>query len=209
MISDIKMLEELLQGDLYGNISSVLTLDDWSISNDSEIMDDFINPPSPPVRFDSLPEEELTLTTSQPTTPREKSRTSWFTATTTSIAAVTSSKSNSNVDGTRKLTSWIQQVKDVLEKTPDVVRGVRNRDTTVQRPELSYMNFVHKKGMLYKVQSGPVEDLFGEYSGRWCILEKLTFICYSDNSCDTVKENFPAASILSIQILQDSKFKYK
>jgi hypothetical protein len=90
-----------------------------------------------------------------------------------------------------------------------VVKGVRNRDSVVQRPELEVKSFVHKKGMLYKVQGGPVEDLFGEYSGRWCVLQNSNFICYADSTSESIKEHFPAESVLSIQILQDPKFKYK
>ncbi|KAG5883031.1 hypothetical protein JTB14_003072 [Gonioctena quinquepunctata] len=56
--SDIKLLEELLQGDLHGNISSAHTFEDWSISNESET-EDVLNPPTPSMRVDSLPEDEL------------------------------------------------------------------------------------------------------------------------------------------------------
>ncbi|EFA00372.1 arf-GAP with Rho-GAP domain, ANK repeat and PH domain-containing protein 1 [Tribolium castaneum] len=187
---DIKMLEEYFQGDLYGNVSITRTLDEWSISNDSE-PEEFITPPMPPVRIDSLPEEEQS--------PREKSRSQWFTS---------SDSVKENKEEPKKF-GWLKQIKGALEKAPEVVKGVRNKDTVVQRPELEIKSFVHKKGMLYKVQSGPVEDLFGEYSGRWCILQNSNFICYSDSTCDTVKEHFPAESILSVQILQDPKFKYK
>jgi Arf-GAP/Rho-GAP domain/ANK repeat/PH domain-containing protein 1 len=192
---DIKLLEEFLQGDLYGNLSITKTLDDWSISNDSD-PEDFITPPAPPVRFDSLPEEEQ-----QPPqiSPREKSRSHWF----------TSNESVKETASETKKTGWLKQLKGALEKAPEVVKGVRNRDSVVQRPELEVKSFVHKKGMLYKVQGGPVEDLFGEYSGRWCVLQNSNFICYADSTSESIKEHFPAESVLSIQILQDPKFKYK
>ncbi|RZB94391.1 RhoGAP and/or PH domain containing protein [Asbolus verrucosus] len=157
---------------------------------------EFITPPTPPIRFDSLPEEEQQP---QPSAPREKSRSHWFTATETI---------KENAAESKKF-GWLKHFKEALEKAPDVVKGVRNKDAVVQRPELEVKSFVHKKGMLYKVQSGPVEDLFGEYSGRWCVLQNTNLVCYADSTGDSIKEHFTAASILSIQILQDPKFKYK
>lgn len=62
---------------------------------------------------------------------------------------------------------------------------------------------------LKKVQSGPVEDLFGEYSGRWCILENTNLFCYSDNTCTHLREHIQASNILSIQVVQDAKYKYR
>ncbi|KAG5896364.1 hypothetical protein JTB14_005842 [Gonioctena quinquepunctata] len=198
--SDIKLLEELLQGDLYGNLSSAHTFEDWSISNESET-EDVLSPPTPPLRVDSLPEDEL-----EPEKPVEdkppshKSRTNWFTD--SHLVRQTSVES--------KKPSWFQQVKEVLEKAPDVVRGIKHRgDNVVERAAIGVNRVVQKKGMLYKVQNGPVEDLFGEYSGRWCILENSSLMCYSDNSCQNLKEHFSAQNILSIQMLQDKKYNYR
>lgn len=95
----MNLLEEILQGDLYGNISDAYTFDeaDWSISNESE-NEDFLNPPTPPLRFDSLPEEDAKESGTEPdsgkkeierkkeravptTANNAKSRSSWFTDT--------------------------------------------------------------------------------------------------------------------------------
>lgn len=188
-----------MQGDLYGSISNAYTLDEFSISNESET-DDIVNPPTPPIRVDSLPEdeEEEKKEESNPKPPLVKSRTNWF----------MSEPSSPNLVENKKH-SWFKQVKEVLEKAPEVVRGMKNRDSVVERAALGVKTFVQKRGMLYKVQNGPVEDLFGEYSGRWCVLENANFICYSDNTCQNLKEHFPASNILSIQILQDKKYNYK
>ncbi|KAJ8957081.1 hypothetical protein NQ318_007294 [Aromia moschata] len=186
--NDMKFLEELLQGDLYGNISSAHTIDEWSISNESE-NEEVFNPPTPPMRVDSLPEEE------QDQCSNSKSRTNWF----------TNETSRQSQTENKKL-SWFKQV---LEKAPEVVRGMKNKDNMIERPPIGVKSFIQKRGMLYKVQGGPVEDLFGEYSGRWCILENSNFLCYSDNSCNNLKEHFPAQSLLSIQILQDKKYNYR
>lgn len=190
----MKLLEELLQGDLYGNISEAHTLDEWSISNESETEE--INPPTPPIRVDSLPEDEPESSTGLKKNSSFKSKTNWF----------TTDPSSAQTLGENKKTNWF---KHVLEKAPDVMRGMKNRDSVVERASLDAKIFIQKRGMLYKVQNGPVEDLFGEYSGRWCVLEKGNFICYSDNTCQHLKEHFSSQNILSIQILQDQKYNYR
>lgn len=192
-VNHMKLLEELLQGDLYGTISNTHTIEDWSISNDSE-SEDVISPPTPPMRIDSLPDDEQ----EQEHKNGQKSRSNWF----------TNEKLQQNHTENKKY-SWLKQVKEALEKAPDVVRGIKNKDNSVERPPISVKSIVQKKGMLYKIQSGPVEDLFGEYSGRWCVLENSNFVCYSDNSCQHLKEHFRAENILSIQILQDKKYNYR
>lgn len=219
--SEMNLLEELLQGDLYGNISEAYTFDDWSISNESE-SEDFLNPPTPPARFDSLPEDEQKETETvivdgndkekpalrkkvappppAPVNVVVKSRSSWFTDT-------DSTASRPPVEPKK---SWLKQVtQHVLEKAPEVFKGPRSVDNLVERPILGGKKFVNKKGMLYKVQGGPVEDLFGEYSGRWCVLENSDLFCYSDNTCVHLKEHFPSSNVLSIQLLQDAKYKYR
>lgn len=197
---DKKLLEELLQGELYGNISNTGTYDNWSLSNDSE-PGEFVNPPPPPTRVDSLPSDE-------PATPttKEKSQTSWFTS---ESNPPTPSRPVSTVSEASKRPSWFRQVNEVLKKAPEVVRNFRSKDNMLLRPSLEPKGLVQHKGMLYKVQSGPVEDLFGEFSARWCVLENWHLVCYSDNTCDSVKEHFPMESVLSIQILQDQKYKYR
>nr|CAH7712994.1 unnamed protein product [Callosobruchus chinensis] len=207
------MLEEMLQGDLYGNISDVRIMDEWSLSDSQSESDaEFISPPTPPLRSDSLPEENPedvdAVEISEPKSPEVKSRTNWFT--------VDSEPKPSTVIENKKQ-SWLKrhisfkfQVKDVLEKAPDMVKSLRNKDNSVvERPALGGRHLVQKKGMLYKVQSGPVEDLFGEYSGRWCIIEHGKFLCYSDNTCQNLREHFSAENILSIQLLQDKKYNYR
>lgn len=191
----MKLLEELLQGDLYGNISEAQTIDEWSISNESETEE--FNPPTPPIRVDSLPEDELETNKKEVSRKSSfKSKTNWFTF----------DSSVSQSSGESKKNSWF---KNVLEKAPEVMRGMKNKDDVVERASLDAKTFVQKRGMLYKVQNGPVEDLFGEYSGRWCVLEKSNFMCYSDNTCQNLKEHFLAQNILSIQLLQDKKYNYR
>lgn len=199
---DKKLLEELLQGELYGNLSNTGTYDNWSLSNDSE-PGEFVNPPPPPTRVDSLPSDEPAT----PTSKEEKSQTSWFTNENT--PNIVSRPVSTAASEASKKQSWFKQMNEVLKKAPEVVRNFRSKDNMLLRPSLEPKGLVQHKGMLYKVQSGPVEDLFGEFSARWCVLENWHLVCYSDNTCDSVKEHFPMESILSIQILQDQKYKYK
>ncbi|XP_072397147.1 arf-GAP with Rho-GAP domain, ANK repeat and PH domain-containing protein 2 [Diabrotica undecimpunctata] len=195
--NDIRLLEEMLQGDLYGNISNAHTFDEWSISNESE-SEEVVSPPTPPMRVDSLPGDEQE--TEKEKTDQLKSRSNWFTQ---------ENSTPKPAPPDNKKSSWFKQVKGVLEKAPDVVRGFKNKDNSVERAAIAMNMVIQKKGMLYKVQNGPVEDLFGEYSGRWCILENSNFLCYSDNTCQNLKENFTGQNILSIQLLQDKKYNYK
>ncbi|CAH1958962.1 unnamed protein product [Acanthoscelides obtectus] len=211
--SHIKMLEEMLQGDLYGTISDVRILEEWSLSDSQSESDaEFISPPTPPLRSDSLPEENAedceAVAPREPTTPEAKSRTNWFTVETESKQ--TAATENKKQSWLKRHISFKFQVKDVLDKAPEVVKSLRSKDSSiVERPAIGGKHLVQKKGMLYKVQSGPVEDLFGEYSGRWCIIEHAKFLCYSDNTCQHLREHFTAQNILSIQLLQDKKYNYR
>lgn len=191
-----KLLDELLQGELYGTISNSGTLDDISISNESD-SGEYLSPPPPPARVDSLPNEEV-APVKQPAT-----NTSWF------AEVPSSSRPLSTVSEATKKSNWLKQVNEALKKAPEVVKGMRNKDVALLRPALGPKSMVQHKGMLYKVQSGPVEDLFGEFSGRWCVLENSNLVCYSDNTCDNVKEHFPTENILSVQILLDQKYRYR
>ncbi|XP_076272951.1 rhoGAP_ARAP and RA_ARAPs domain-containing protein RhoGAP15B isoform X2 [Rhynchophorus ferrugineus] len=211
--SDLNLLEDLLQGDLYGSISRVSTFEELSNSNESE-SEEYISPPTPPMRFDSLPEDEtketdkekakpqLPLRTAKPAreTSRIKSKSSWF------VDDVAESSKDSSGEPKK---NWLRQVKDHVLVKADVFKNNKLSGSSVDRPVLGGRSPISKRGMLYKVQSGPVEDFFGEYSGRWCILENEDLFCYSDNTCSSLKEHFPASSILSVQLLQDPKYRYE
>lgn len=198
----MKELEQLLQGDLFLNTSQAGTYDNWSVSNDSEEPDDYMNPPTPPTRYDSLPDDI-------PSTPKE-SKTSWFTndEVKPSSNGGSSNKQLNNPTESKKV-NWLKQVNVVLKKAPDIVRGSKSKESLLQRPALVPKYVAHQKGMLYKVTNRPVEDFFGEFSARWCVLNGMSFTCYSDNTCDVSKECFQMQNILSLQILTDHKFKYK
>lgn len=197
-INDLKALEELLQGDLYGTSTNTGTYDNWS-SSESEV-EEYVNPPTPPMRFDSLPEEPAPAVT-------EKSKSNWFT---TASDAATAATAVAPVSETKKPVGLRQRMSEVLKKAPDIVKGSgRQKDSVIGRPTLSPKGPVQQKGMLYKVTNGPVEDLFGEFTARWCILENGRFTCFSDNTSENVKENFSMDVILSVQTLLDQKFKYR
>lgn len=193
---ELDNLQQLLLGDLYSN-TNFSTIDNWSISNESETEDYISPPPPPPQRFDSLPEDQ------SPVLPRRESRTNWYTN--------SESTDNNNVSSRTSSISLnlFKQVNGVLKKAPNLVKGGKSKENYLNRPAISAKAIHHHKGLLYKVTNGPVEDLFGEFNSRWCTLEGQLFLCHLDSSCNTIKENFPLETILSIQILQDAKYKYK
>ncbi|GLV33934.1 Rho GTPase activating protein at 15B [Carabus blaptoides fortunei] len=186
--NDLVLLEQLLESDLYGNITGVdPNYDQWSITSELE-GDEYINPPTPPKRFDSLGEEVKT----QPQTVEDKSKTNWFTFD-KPMAAVETKKSG-----------WMKQLNDVLKKVPESARNIRGlyKDKCLDRPILNYRAIANHKGMLFKISRKSVEDLFGEYTFRWCVLANGILTFYTDNTCDCVKEHFSLESILSVQALE-------
>lgn len=98
------MLEEILQEDLYGNISAHRTIDTWSIS-DSEA-EEFANPPSPPVRFDSLLEDSASSNIKD-----EKMQ---------PVAAPPAVNLSKN-GGERR--SWLKHVKHVVIASSEMIKG--------------------------------------------------------------------------------------
>lgn len=175
--SEMNLLQELLQEDIYGDISEIYTFDegDWSVSNESD-SGEFLNPPTPPMRFDSLPEEEVKETEKAVTDSMEseksskghqetKSRTNWFTDTHLAPSRWAIFSESPDFDWLRlffrpptieRKKSWLNQVKKhVLVKTPDVFRS-KTSDNLVDRPVLGGKHFVNKRGMLYKVRSSGV-----------------------------------------------------
>lgn len=223
-LSDLKALEELLQGDLYNHIPDDNTYDNWSISNESELMDEYANPPTPPARYDSLPDEPSPVLA--PKKPQRKSVTNnktqevsksqFYTDIPTAKTTTTTTSSSSSSSPPRprspkfeesKPLKWLKRTQEVLRKAPDIVRGVRGKDNYLLRPSLAPRNNLPQKGMLYKITT--VENLFGEYGARWCVLEGKNLVCYYDNSCENAKETFPMGNILSVQIIVEQKYKYK
>ncbi|GJQ88745.1 hypothetical protein Trydic_g18508 [Trypoxylus dichotomus] len=194
---ELDHLQQLLLGDLYSN-TNFSTIDNWSISNESE-PEDYINPPPPPPqRFDSLPDEQ------SPVLPRKESRTNWYTNAESAENNNQPSKTHSGIG-----MHLFKQVNGVLKKAPNLVKNSKTKDLYLSRPAIQPKGSHHHKGLLYKITNGPVEDLFGEFNSRWCTLEGQLFLCHQDNSCNTIKENFSLDTILSIQILRDQKYKYR
>lgn len=185
--NDLVLLEQLLESDLYGNITGVdPNYDQWSITSELE-GDEYINPPTPPKRFDSLGEEART----QPVVD-DKSKTNWF----------TSDKPTPVVES--KKSGWMKQLNDVLKKVPESARNIRGlyKDKCLDRPILNYRAISNHKGMLFKISRKSVEDLFGEYNFRWCVLASGILTFYTDNTCENVKEHYSLESILSVQALE-------
>ena len=211
-LRELMQFEQTLQQELYSNMAELTTLDNWSISNESEI-EEYINPPTPPARFDSLPEESASpilnrKESASPIMNRKESKSLWYTEDSSAEGEATVSNSRDSV-GSVIGRNLIKQINEVFKKAPQFVKNVKTKEIFLDRPSISSRVVNNHKGMLYKVTNGPVEDLFGEFGSRWCVLEDQAFLCHQDNTCNTVKENIPLASILSVQILQDQKYKYR
>lgn len=190
-MDNMKLLEQFLHDDIYGTTTGD-TLDSWSLSTES-IEEEFLHVPTPPTRVDSLPEVEQT----PPDNARSSSQ--WFDSET---------PVNNNNNNSQALNKKEPLIKKFLNP---ILKNLKSNtdDNVVKQPEIFVNRMVQRKGRLFKVQNNPVEDLFKEYSSRWCVLENSKLICYSDATCSSIKEYFDGKNILSVQIIQDSKYKYR
>lgn len=226
-VADLKALEELLQSDYLCNNLPLAdydnACDNWSMSNESEL-DEYANPPTPPKRYDSLPEDpgssnsgrnaeassspkkDVPKTVTNNNNRQEKTRSQFYTDL-SSNKEISATKPTEKPEETTKPFKWLKKTQEVLRRAPDIMRGITKKDDYVLRPILAPKNNLPQKGMLYKITM--VENLFGEYGARWCVLECKHLVCYYDNTCENAKETFAMDSILSVQIILDQKYKYK
>lgn len=192
--NDMAFLVQILQSGLNGNgIDSEINYDQLSLSSEQD-MDEYLTPPTPPKRFDSLGEEFPKSSSSE-----DKSKTNWFT-TPTNVNVVREKPQLEN-----KKVGWMKQLNDVLKKVPESARNIRvglQKDKTLERPMLSNITLASHKGMLFRVSRKSVEDLFGEFSFRWGVLANSAMTMYADNACDNIKEQFNLESILSVQVME-------
>lgn len=193
-IPEKNALDDLLELDLYGNNLNIqLNYDQYSISEDSE-NDECLNPPTPPERVDSLEDENSSENVNKPSS----STTSWYT-----------NDGDISVD-TKKTGGWMTKLNDVLKKVPESARNIRvglQKDKFLDRPSLNSRVVHHNKGILFRISSKSVEDLFGEFHYRWAVLSSTHLIFYADNNCENPKESIPLDTILSVQLAPEKKYK--
>ncbi|XP_065160617.1 arf-GAP with Rho-GAP domain, ANK repeat and PH domain-containing protein 2 isoform X2 [Atheta coriaria] len=218
LAEELSELEKALQGDLHGSFN----LDNLSIFDDmSETDETYISPPPPPPpeRSDSLFDNDQA---SAPSSPKPElrskinkeiggstSKTSWYLGNQSN-----QSKESAGAALETKTTESISQmlmkrIKPLVNKAESLKNQFSKKDNVVARPMIQIKRGIQQKGMLFRITKGPVDELFGELNARWCVLQPGALLCHADNSCDTIKENISIESILSIQIVQDQKMKYK
>lgn len=191
---ETKMLDEIFQQDLYGTNNIPPNYDQCSISGDSETGEEFLNPPTPPQRSDSLMEEV-------PNTSNK--RTIWHTETKNEVPEQETKKHNF----ISKITDGMEKV---LKRVPEYSKGIRaglHKDKFIDRPALNARAIYQHKGILFRVSSKSVEDLFGEFHFRWLVLANGQMTFYADNACENPKEHIPLETVLSIQFAPEKKYK--
>ncbi|XP_004932886.2 arf-GAP with Rho-GAP domain, ANK repeat and PH domain-containing protein 2 [Bombyx mandarina] len=186
--NELLLLESFLTGDTYGTIVSNDTNDDKFNFDES----DYFNPPTPPERFDSLfPEEKPTERVQN----RDKNS-NWF---------VSDSDSKSiTEDETKQSNSVIQRFSRRLK-----LDNVLNKSTkqtlpkieVVERPPVHTQPVPYFSGILMKIVSGVVEDLFKNSQSRYCVLSDQKLMCYTDPTNSILKEAYTLDNIYSIQIV--------
>lgn len=71
----------------------------------------------------------------------------------------------------------------------------------MERPPLSTLPVNYYSGLLTKIVSGVVEDLFKNSQSRYCVLSDQKLMCYSDPTNSVLKEAYSLESIYSLQIV--------
>lgn len=190
----VNILDEMFQLDLYGTNANIQpNYDQLSISEESDIAgEEFLNPPTPPLRTDSLADEP-TISTLQ----IENKKTTWY----ADDVQETNNKRSSNI---------FTKINDVLKRVPESARNIKaglQKDKFLDRPSLNSRATYQHRGILFRISSKSVEDLFGEFHFRWLVLSNGVLTFYADNACENTKEIIPLDTIISVQFAGDKKYK--
>ncbi|XP_041987052.1 arf-GAP with Rho-GAP domain, ANK repeat and PH domain-containing protein 2 [Aricia agestis] len=180
------LLEYFLVGDTYGTIVSNETSgDDHNYEFDER---EYFNPPTPPERFDSLLFNDISVET-----PAKKNS-CWY----------DDESTISDIDETKPSGSMIQRFSSMLKK--DKVATKLNKQgvdkiNLVERPAINILPVQYYSGMITKVVSGVVEDLFRNSQTRFCSLSDKKLMCYTDPTNSILKESYTLESITVVQIV--------
>lgn len=190
--NELLLLESFLIGDTYGTIVSTDSNED-SIEDFGE--SDYFNPPTPPERTDSLFPETESESKPQPITVPDKDRNSnWFITET----------DTKTVDETKPSNSYMQKfshmlkLDSVLHKTP---KPIIQKVDQIERPPINNLPVPYFSGMLTRIVSGAVEDLFKNSQSRYCVLSDQKLMCYTDPTNSILKEAYTLDNIYSLQIV--------
>ncbi|XP_045784309.1 arf-GAP with Rho-GAP domain, ANK repeat and PH domain-containing protein 1 [Maniola jurtina] len=199
--NELILLESFLIGDTYGTIIS--SADNGSDDTYDFTETEYFNPPTPPERFDSLCPDTTTKSTSAVTNAKEISdkseinqeKVSWYV---NDDAASVSSEQN------KIQSSMMQKFSNILKLDTVRVRSTKQivkKLEVVERPPINKLPVSYFSGMLNKVVTGIVEDLFKNSQSRYCVLSDQKLICYSDPTNLILKEAYMLENIHSVQIV--------
>ncbi|XP_052746569.1 arf-GAP with Rho-GAP domain, ANK repeat and PH domain-containing protein 2 [Bicyclus anynana] len=194
--NELILLESFLIGDTYGTIIS-------NADNGSDEYDftetEYFNPPTPPERSDSLCPND----TSPVCTPEEtgvenseinQERASWY------VDNDTASSSDQN----KMQSTMMQKFSNILKL--DSVRNrsnkqINKKSEVIERPPVNNLPVSYYSGMMNKVVSGVVEDLFKNSQSRFCVLSDQKLMCYSDPTNLVLKEAYMLENVHSVQLV--------
>ncbi|XP_047040592.1 arf-GAP with Rho-GAP domain, ANK repeat and PH domain-containing protein 2 [Helicoverpa zea] len=187
--NELILLESFLIGDTYGTIVASDNTDDTFEFYESE----YFNPPTPPERSDSL------FNDTKPTklTVVDKDRNSnWFVATDAETKSLAE-------DDAKPTNSVMQKFSHMLkfEKLNKSTKPAPQKVECVERPPVNTLPVPYFSGMLTRIVSGVVEDLFKNSQTRYCVLSDQKMMCYSDPTNSILKEAYTLDNIYSVQIV--------
>uniref|UniRef100_A0A2A4JJ61 PH domain-containing protein n=1 Tax=Heliothis virescens TaxID=7102 RepID=A0A2A4JJ61_HELVI len=187
--NELLLLESFLIGDTYGTIVASDNTEDSFEFYESE----YFNPPTPPERTDSL------FNDTKPTKLNvvDKDRNSnWFVTTDADTKSLAE-------DDTKPTNSVMQKFSHMLkfEKLNKSSKPVPQKIEYVERPPVNTLPVPYFSGMLTRIVSGVVEDLFKNSLTRYCVLSDQKLMCYSDPTNSILKEAYTLDNIYSVQIV--------
>lgn len=184
--NELLLLESFLIGDTYGTIVSNDSQEESFDFNECE----YFNPPTPPERFDSL------LNVANSSTSEKDGKSNWF---------VTENDSKSVTDDvTKQSNSVIQRFSRKL-KFDNVLNKTSKQNTlkieVIERPSVNNQPVPYFYGMLTKIVSGVVDDLFKNSQTRYCVLSDQKLMCYNDATNSVLKEAYTLDNVYSLQLV--------
>lgn len=197
MSNELLLLESFLIGDTYGTIVTTDNNDD-SFEDFGEV--DYYNPPTPPERSDSLfPVEVETKPSTVPVTDKDRNS-NWF------ITDIDTKSVASIEDETKVTNSMKQRFSHMKLKLDNVLHKSSKQNQmlkvdVVERPPLNTLPVIYYSGLLTKIVSGVVEDLFKNSQSRYCVLSDQKLMCYTDPTNSVLKEAYTLDNIYSLQIV--------
>lgn len=185
--NELLLLESFLIGDTYGTIVASDNTDDSFEFYESE----YFNPPTPPERSDSLFNEAKLKKIV------DKDRNSnWFVTTDADTKSVAEDDNKSTHSVMQKFSHMLK-----FEKLNKSSKPVMQKVECVERPPVNSLPVPYYSGLLTRIVSGVVEDLFKNSQVRYCVLSDQKLMCYSDPTNSILKEAYTLDNIYSVQIV--------